>query len=340
MPRAKTHLIYGESGTYKTTNAGFFARWIYKRYGKRTRMVSADGGGWAPIQHYVNAGLIIPYAVGNIASSPTGSPSPMATIRKLARGEWPKPVTVSGKTYAKFQPTTPEEWQDIGAYIVEGLTSIGDLEMEELRRDQRSVGEDAVGKWQTIGDLSDTPEKFSANNRAHYNVVQNEVFTMVRAFGSLPVGHVLFTAHEGKGEEADSKESIRGPAVVGKAATAKVPTWVGDCLHFESYLEPKQITVVEGDKKFTTTMMESVVRAYFVRHPDQRFSNISYPAKPRVPAELVGELFKRWQGGYIRLATTEGLDALLDFEEELEQQAFDRLMVKLTEGDSPVVVVK
>ncbi len=330
MPRARTHLTYGESGTFKTTNAGFFARWVWKRYHKRTRMVSADGGGWAPVQHYVDAGIIIPFGVGNIGIDPSKKTSPMTVIRKLSRGEWPKVVKVGNQQMVRLVPTTPEEWADIGAYIVEGLTSIGDLEMEELRRDQRQIGEDAVGKFSIQSqDLSDVAETFSANNRAHYNFVQNEVFTMVRAFSSLPVEHVLFTAHEGKGEDEGTREAIRGPAIVGKAVTAKVPTWVGDCLHYESYIEPRQVEVLEGDKKFISVQQNNVVRAYFTRHPDQKFPNISYPAKPRVPAELVGEIFKRWPGGYVKLTTTEGLDSLLDFEDELEQQALARLKVDL-----------
>jgi len=322
-------LTYGESGTFKTTNAGFVARWIWKKYSKPTRLISADGGGWAPIQHYVDAGLIIPWAVGNIGFDPTRKASPMVVIRKLSRGMWPKVVKVAGKDILQLQPTTPEEFAGIGAYIIEGLTSIGDLEMEELRRDQRQIGEDAVGKFSASTDLSIEPETFSANNRAHYNFVQNEVYTMVKSFSSLPVAHVLFTAHEGKGEDEGTREAIRGPAIVGKAATSKVPSWVGDCIHYESYIEPVSVEVVEEGKKFVSVQQRPVVRAYFTRHPDQRFPNISYPAKPRVVSESIPELLKRWPGGYFKLETSAGLDEFLAFEEELEQQALDRLKVEL-----------
>lgn len=329
MPRAKTHLTYGESGTFKTTNAGFFAKYIWKKYRKRTRLISADGGGWAPIQHYIDAGLIIPWAIGSIGVDPTKKASPMVIVRKLSRGQWPKVTKIAGKEVLQLQPTTPEEFAEIGGYIVEGLTSIGDLEMEELRRDQRQIGEDAVGKFSAQTDLSSEVETFSANNRAHYNFVQNEIFTMVRAFGSLPVNHVLFTAHEGKGEDEGTREAIRGPAIVGKAATGKVPSWVGDCIHYESYIEPVTVEVTEGGKKFQSQQQRSVVRAYFTRHPDQRFPNIYYPAKPRVVSELIPELFKKWPGGYFKLETDKGLDEFLAFEEELEQKALEQLKASL-----------
>ncbi len=64
--KANTHLIYGESGTFKTTAIGFFAEYIWRKYGKRTRLVSADGGGWFPVQKYVDAGIIEPYSVSGL----------------------------------------------------------------------------------------------------------------------------------------------------------------------------------------------------------------------------------------------------------------------------------
>jgi hypothetical protein len=306
--RAKTHLIYGESGTYKTTQAGFFAAYIWRKYKKRTRLISGDGGGWAPIEPYIRAGIIVPYSLSALEE-------PLTTIRKMSRGFWPTPA---GNGKAVLAETKWAE-SDIGAYVFEGLTSASDLYMESLRK-KRTGGEDV-----TV-DLTIDGEKFAGNNRSHYNFVQAEIHSIVRGFSSLPVQHVLFSAHEGKGEDDSTREAIRGPGLAGKAATHKVPSWVGDCLHFESY--PDSVIVESKDdtgKTFKSTQIRSVVRAYFTRHPDPKFPTVSYPAKPRVPAEQIPELFKRWPGGYFVLKTDSGLDEFLEVEDQLEQAATARV---------------
>lgn len=306
--RAKTHLAYGESGTYKTSQAGFFAEYVWRKYRKRTRLISGDGGGWAPVEPYIQAGIIIPYSLNSLEE-------PLTTIRKMSRGMWPVPTSTGRAALAD----TKWESADIGAYIIEGLTSISDLYMESLRK-KNTGGEDVTVNLTLDG------EKFAGNNRSHYNFVQREVHAIVRAFGSLPVAHVLFTAHEGRGEDESTREAIRGPALAGKAATDKVPSWVGDCLHFEAY--PETISVEAADdtgKKFKSTQLQTVVRAYFMRHPDPKFPTLTYPAKPRVPPDMMPKLLKKWPGGYIVLKTTGGLDEFLSVEDELEQEATARV---------------
>ncbi len=330
--RANTHLIYGESGTFKTTQVGFFAEYIWRKFHKRTRLVSADGGGWFPIQKYVDAGIIEPYGVSGLilklkanAEGEIKHESPLAVLRLLSKGYWPK---VKDQKTAALEPTTAKEWEEIGAYAVEGYTSIGDLLMEELRLDQRKVAEDAVSAFSITVDGQ--TEKFSANNRAHYNFVQNEVHGLVRAFSGLPVHNVLFTAHEGKGEDEATREAIRGPAIVGKAATAKVPSWVGDCIHADSYTIRTE--VVDPVTKFKSVQLGTKVRMWFVRHPDDLFNNISYPAKLRVDSSQVPEVMRRWSGGYFEPDLTGGIDRLLALEDELTEKAATELIAKLQIG--------
>ncbi len=317
--RASTHLVYGESGTFKTTQVGFFARWIHRKYGKKTRLVSAEG--WFPIEKYVRAGIIEPYGVGGLVTQeimgPDGemkTPSPLAVLRLLSKGYWPK-VTKAGTV--RLMPPTPQDWEEIGAYAVEGLMSIGDLLMQELRDTQRKVAEDAVSPF-TIK-VDDNEVKFCANNKAHYGFVQREVHAIVRGFSYLPVHNVLFTAHEGKGEDEGTKEPIRGPAIVGKAATPQVPSWVGDCIHADSY------AVKKTDEQSKLTYYETLVRMWYVRHPDPVFTNISYPAKPRVDSEQLPKLRAKWPGGYFIPTTNAGLDEFLEYEEQLTAEAASEL---------------
>ena len=53
-----TMVLYGPTGSRKTSQIGEFAKYIYEKTGKITRLVSCDGGGWAPIQDLINAGII------------------------------------------------------------------------------------------------------------------------------------------------------------------------------------------------------------------------------------------------------------------------------------------
>jgi hypothetical protein len=54
----KADLIYGASGTTKTSNIGRAALWYHQRTQKTTRLVSADGGGYDPVQSLVDKGII------------------------------------------------------------------------------------------------------------------------------------------------------------------------------------------------------------------------------------------------------------------------------------------
>jgi hypothetical protein len=317
VPRAKTHLTYGETGTFKTSQVGIFARYIWRKYRKRTRLISADPGGWAPIEPEIQAGIVDPYLV-------VGLKEPLPTLRKFSLGFWPKKS--DDMTKAVMEET--KTWDDIGAYAIEGLTSISDLYMSNLRT-KKTGGED------TTVDLTIEGEKFAGNNRSHYNFVQNEVLDLSKRFGALPVHNILWTAHEGKGEDEGTREPIRGPQLAGKAATAKVPSWFGDCIHFESY--PEEVEVESTDpsgKKFKSKQLRSLVRAYFTRHPDPKFPNISYPAKPRVPPSQALEMFKKYPGGYFVLQPSSGIDEYLEFEDELEARALSAVSSLMAEAET------
>jgi len=55
---AELILVYGGTGSFKTAQLKFLAKYAYKAWGKRTRLASCDGGGWKPLESSVKAGLI------------------------------------------------------------------------------------------------------------------------------------------------------------------------------------------------------------------------------------------------------------------------------------------
>lgn len=344
---ARTGLIYGESGTFKTTQIKWFARYIYKKTGKPIRLISADLGGYAVCQPEVDAGLIIPWRVSTIDNF-------LPVLRKLSKGYWPiikeKDSGLPDKKkiqYLDLQSPTAETWAQVGGYAVESLTSIGDAEMGNLVATGRKVAEEVVSEWseQVSVDGKMEMEKFGAPARAHYNFVQNAIYTMINAFSSLPVEYVLFTALEAKAEEED-RTTIYGPAIAGKKATPKAPSWVGDCIHHDSVQVPMQVPVLGEDKKpvmtaklasdgkpepgakpvpKTETVMQTKVRAYFMRHPDLK-TGANHPAKPRIVPERWHKLLEKWPGGYYEPSVSGGFDWLLEEEEKYSGESTQELL--------------
>ena len=80
---ANTVVAFGDSGLWKTTNAGFAAKYTYEATGgKVTRYISADGGGYRPIQPLVDAGIVEPFRIVEVKN-------PLVVMRKLSIGYWP-----------------------------------------------------------------------------------------------------------------------------------------------------------------------------------------------------------------------------------------------------------
>jgi hypothetical protein len=286
IQRANTILVYGETGTFKTSNVGRFARYIYEKTGKPTRLVSADGGGWMPVQAEIDAGIIQALRI-------VEAEQPLPLLRKLGQGYWP----VDGRLVLGGL-------EDVGAYAVEGLTSIPMLLLRHLVKTGRKVSEEVIGKFtESIEvDGKKVEESFSAPSRSHYGFIQNFVLDMLASFRALPVERVLFTAHEGKGSDDITNQMVYGPATVGKAITDRLPSEVGDLLHF--YAVP-----------VGTPKSRLEVRCYLDKHPDTQ-TQILWPAKTRLQPEQLAEFTSKWPDKYFPLTLEQGIEAYLRFQDE------------------------
>lgn len=286
VQRANTLLIYGETGTYKTSNIGRFARYMYEKTGKPTRLISADGGGWMPVQAEIDAGIIDALRI-------VEAEQPLPLLRKLGQGYWP----IEGKLQLS-------DLGGVGAYCIEGLTSISMLLLRHLVKTGRKVSEEVIGKFEEEIEVDGrrVKESFSAPSRSHYGFIQNFVLDMLASFRALPVERVLFTAHEGKGSDDITNQMVYGPATVGKAITDKLPAEVGDLLHFYA--------VPVGSP---TSKLE--VRCYLDKHPDTQ-TRILWPSKARLQPEQVEEFNKRWPDRCFPLTLDQGIEAYLRFQDE------------------------
>src|SRR5580658_394090 len=105
---ARSGCIYGGSGSWKTSQVKWLARYIAKKTGKATLLLSCDGGGWEPCRPEIEAGMILPYRCDSATA-------PLPLLQLVSKGYWPHEE--SGKM-------RPINWNEIGGVAVEGWTSI------------------------------------------------------------------------------------------------------------------------------------------------------------------------------------------------------------------------
>jgi len=310
---ARSGLIYGPTGTFKTTAVAHFARWIAEQTGKATLLFSSDGGGWEPVEEEVRAGMIRPYRC-----DPNTIPLPI--VRKVSQGYWPENPEEPDVSLLNFRPVN---WAEVGGIAVEGLTSLGTMLMRHAADKNLKMGEEATSKFsQPIRvDGQIVYETFGGSSKGHYGGVQNQLYSMVTNFQSLPVHYVLFTGHEKR--YAEDGELQCGVSVPGKAITALVPTWVGDCIHAQDIRVPVKVKVPDPAKGGELTEQEVVriyARYYFVKHVDPQTGAI-FDAKPRVTHSKALELEKRFPGGFFMPTPNGGFDEYLRAVEALANDA-------------------
>lgn len=299
-----TMVIYGPTGTRKTSQIGEFAKYIYAKTGKKTRLLSADGGGWGPIQDLVNAGIIEPWRIATEAHMPS-------VIMAASRGAWPKTLVnglrKSGPVYVPSAGDVSKALSDVGAYAVEGWLSIATALMANVVDKGRKINEDVVSKWTENTEFGEF--SFGAPSRGHYGYAQKTILDMIRNFSGLPLERILYTSLEARGEDKISKETVFGPAVAGKAITSTIPQFVGDCLHFEDFTVEAGTDPNNPKQK----LVQPEVRAWFIQHPDSYTGNF-WPAKARLIPSKVEE-FKKRMGphGYFILGTGQNQHGLYDY---------------------------
>ncbi len=325
-----TAIIYGDSGSGKTSICVSMAKWMYETTGLTTRLISVDG--WAPVENegLISAGIVAAY-------NPSVSPKFLATTRKLTRGYWPKIVKrmhpvldeqgiQTGEVMKSVRETVEdkEEFNKVGLYFIETSDGISDAYMNFIK-DEEIMEEDergrlrvkAIGPQGTAGRYEQDGEVLGSNSEGHYNVVQVEMHSLFRKFGSLGgnVKLVMWTAHVGMGKIGNTKatdskgrKKLVGdpcycPLLVGEAKNAMVPSWVGECFHLEDF----PLIMDEHGR----VSQQKQVRAYYENHRETGImEGPQYRAKSRVGLSDVEALHEQFPGGYISLGVgpTEGLD--------------------------------
>ena len=314
-------LLYGPTRTYKSSSVALAAEYVYHTTGgKKTRLISTETNAAEIYQPQIDAGIVEPFWLQrkhNIG----------AAIKKLARGEWP---TVGADGRIQFSLTPASEWGKIGAYAIEGLTTIAERYLRDLADKARGV---SLDKIQNVVYKEDN-EVFGSSTLQQYGDVHKLIMHLIT---ELPkacwdeskgnVVNVFFTAHQTKGED-DENNPIYGPATVGKAITGSIIKEMGLVLHHEEVTVTEPSTVKGG-----APVRRVEVRAYFADHPDPDNPNIIWKCGMRNdPSALVRKaLLDKWPGGYYipSLDPQMSLAEFLVFQDQLKKLASAEVMRRL-----------
>lgn len=252
-------------------------------------------------------------------------PNPFPVLIKLSEGYWPtlhngKLVMTPPRLNADGRIVT-DSGQIVGQYAIEGLSTIASMLLQDHIRNVRKIGQDVVGEFTQLvyisgdkGDIS-TPVKFGKAAPSHYGQVQEFVLLdLVPRFAVLPLTRVIWTAHEAKGDDdvTGMKNSVLGPATVGKATVKKTGMKFGDTLHFSKHIDKlrKDGKIVMDSRG--EPLQEILYRAYYEDHPDEELTRMVWPAKLSLPLKRVQELHTTFPGGYIPMDITGGMTKFFD----------------------------
>ena len=298
---ARSGVIYGPTGTYKTTAAKHFAHYIARKTGKATAFLSADGGGWGPCEPEIAVGMIDPYRI-----HPRGVPQ---TLRLVGRGYWPN----------KDGNFLPFDYERFGGLVVEGWTSIAVGLLRYLSENGVDIGGETRAKLGTFTapimvNGAQVDERFFSTTRGDYGEMPKQLNAFTLNVSSLPFDYVLFTALDRTGED-DNRATIGGPDIPGKASLYAAPQWVGDCIHAQDYETNVMVKLPPPGnpkgEKIDTELVQKVVRYHFVSHTDP-VTGVRFHCKPRVVPEQIAGLYKEFPGGYFEPTPESGFDRYLE----------------------------
>src|SRR5882724_4204584 len=255
---AKTLMIYGPSGSCKTSALATFVTGMHRATGKKARLYNVDGG-IASIQHLIDAGICEFWELGNHAH-------PFEALVDASKGYWPldpadprsplEPPTLTRyvaecavdqvRAYDQATPCTSatvpcpkckaalpvrprqafnpkNKLDEVGVILYEGLTGFSERLLDNMT-DKLATGDGKIG-----GDIAvkftDGREKIGGLTQSAYGVAQRRAKNAVDESRMIPVPWVIWTAHKDRGTDDMKRVPVFGPKLAGHAATDDAPRW-------------------------------------------------------------------------------------------------------------------
>lgn len=274
---AKADIIYGATGSTKTSRLGDIAEYIMAKTGKRSRLISADPGGWAAIEDLVRT-----------AENPKGIIEAFAliqhrnylyeTMEKLTLGWWPKDPA---DPQSELVPPQANNIREYGALLVEGVTSFCELMMRTNMTDLENINVPRSDAEKSNILKSGTTFKHRFASQTDYGSIQDIIAEFIRNSAMLPYNRVAWTGLEQRGED-DQKKPVYGPDFIGKKATGKCGPWFGNMIHMDFILVNQEVPDPSDPQK-RITVQQSKPFMFLRPHidPTDPFK-IPWPAKVRV----------------------------------------------------------
>lgn len=275
-------LVYGVSGSGKTTWWLTLAIAIYESTGKRTRWYLGDGGGTTINVSGVED--VVEVMQFNLWSNP------LETTQKIAEGGWPQDVS---DPTSKILPTSKDEWDRLGLCVFEGLSVTADY----IMGDKPGGLAYRMAKGEVLNNdasfrVKDGDMVFGGNARTHYGFTQRRILDIIERTRALPT-HVGWTAHERKVEDEDYRETWIGPDVSGKALTTKIGASFGNTIHLHPVKKNTKVKDETTGKVIERMTLER--RAYCRTHYDPEGSHfVRYYANTRLPVGIPADAMPEW----------------------------------------------
>ncbi len=285
----RVDLVYGRSGSMKSTWIIKLAEWFWAKKGLKTRVYLGDGG----YETYEGSGLveegIIEVMQYNLWDHP------LETSQRICEGWWPKDPSIPGSPLQKVDLVELAKTHGMLAY--EGLTVMSDYisgdregglsnqagKSTRKLKTNPTAGKDLGGGLESPYAITDGDLTFGNVSESGVGFVQRRIMQLIEASRAFP-GWVQWTAHERLAEDRDTSVKEFGPDVIGKALTTKIGGSFGNTIHLHRVGKKKsvrdKITGKEVDELLVTH------RAYTRTHydPDQQ-SFVKYFANSRMPPE-------------------------------------------------------
>ena len=302
MTKPRSVVIYGVSGTTKTSQAYHLVKWILAKpenKGKYFRVIHSDGGGWAPFD---DSGMVERKEVRIFDFGALRS-GVLSRFRWLAEGYWPR-YTKSGELF--FQKTdqcktTEEQWGQCAGYLIEGIESTCEALKNHCSDQTEGIGFKESWKYEEDG------ETIVGLQQGHYGIVQKEFHKAHhKGFNCLPIPWLIYTSKLGKGEDKERRETVYGPQIVGNAVTSSSPGWFMDVIHMSK----------EKYKNSKGEDVEGMV-AWFMQHNDHE-TEVPYLCKARVMPEIFPKLMQQFPYGFVPMGFKRGIDVYFETLERLK----------------------
>ena len=205
----KTILLYGRTGSGKTTQIGELAEFVYKTLGKKTRLATADRGGLLTLIPYVNLGIIEPVEIGTT--------DPWIFLNRVVRGY----IRDSAGKWILDKDKNSQ----IGLFAFEsthGIAQLLKLDMERKAALGINIGGDTNTTFQASGD-GENIKIGTTKGFQKYSIPQARIQEELLESQKLDTDYILWTSGVDKGDDDIVATKIIGPEVIGRALTSSLP---------------------------------------------------------------------------------------------------------------------